>query len=615
MECGFPVSPDRYSVFLEKTSYYLALVRSKIDTMASLLGEFTSTLLGLIGVALPMLSTSKFNYNFTLQHPSQTPDFGFNVTEATISTVHDALFSKRVSCRDIVSAFILQIETYNPVINAVISLNPHALDVADEIDGVLKRGLDGIETGSLLCVPVLLKDNFDVVGMKTTAGCRALKDIQPMDDAPVVKALKDAGAVILGKTNMHELALEGISVSSLGGQTLNPYDLTRTPGGSSGGTGAAIAASFAVLGTGTDTVNSVRNPASANSLYGLRPTRGLISRNGVVPVSYTQDAVGPIARTLEDLAVALEVMTGVGYDPADNTTALPPPSARNVDYVSALSSRKDLSGVRLGVLEGFFNRSLSPETTPVNLAVDNMISKLEAAGATIIRITDPVYHSPTILSTMDVQAYEFEESINTYLAPYKSSLSKIYATAPTSSLNNYLVLPYQSPLLTSALSPATTPSSHPYLSRQHLIRNLTLSLITTFTTHALTALIYPQQQNLVVKLSSPSQSGRNGILAAVTGSPVVTIPVGFSQPSEDAPVGVPIGMEILGREWDESGILGVAGAIERVVGRGRRAPVFAGIEKEKKGKRSGKGKWYRKVPRVEPDLSGISEAYPLGRLE
>lgn len=537
---------------------------------------------------------------------------GFNVSEATIDTVHDALFSGQASCRDIVSAFLSQIETYNPVINAVISLNPLALSIADEIDSLLKGGG---ETGPLLCVPVLLKDNFDAVGMKTTAGCRALKDITPKEDAPVVKALKDAGAVILGKTNMHELALEGISVSSLGGQTLNPYDLSRTPGGSSGGTGAAIAASFAVLGTGTDTVNSVRNPASANSLYSVRPTRGLISRSGVVPVSYTQDAVGPIARSLKDLAVAMEVMTRIGYDPADNTTALPPPSTRHSNYLTALYSEKDLSGVRLGVLEGFFNRSLGPETTPVNIAMDSMISKLEAAGATIVRLTDPIYHSPTILSTLDVQAFEFEESINTYLAPYKTSLSSVYTRAKhsTTPSQDFLVIPQQYPLITSALSPSFSPTSPSYLARRLSIQNLTLHLKSTFTSHNLHALIYPQQQNLVVNLSSPSQSGRNGILAAVTGSPVVTIPAGFSPPTDDAPRGVPVGMEILGREWDELGLLGIAGAIEGVVGKVRRAPVLEG-----KGKRDVKGdrrKWYRRVPGVVPDLSGVSDVYPLGRLE
>ncbi|KAL1960555.1 hypothetical protein VTO42DRAFT_7134 [Malbranchea cinnamomea] len=556
----------------------------------------------------------------TLRFDSFKGSPGFNVSEATIETVHDALYSGQASCRDIVSAFLSQIETYNPVINAVLSLNPHALAIADEIDAMLRAGG---ASGPFLCVPVLLKDNFDAVGMNTTAGCRALANIQPREDAPVVKAFKDAGAVILGKTNLHELALEGLSVSSLGGQTLNPYDLTRTPGGSSGGTGSAIAASFAVLGTGTDTMNSLRNPASANSLYSVRPTRGLISRKGVIPVSYTQDAVGPIARSLKDLSVALAVMTSVGYDPGDNTTALPPPATRHLNYLPHLYRKKDVSRLRLGVIEGFFNRSLDAETAPVNIAMDKIVSKLEAAGATIISITDPVYDSPTILSKLDVQAFEFEESINSYLTHYNSSLSSIYASTnsdsnydPISSKGDFLVIPRQYPLIASALSPSFSPASPGYAARRLAIQDLSLHLKKTFEMHSLDALIYPQQQNLVVKTGSPSQIRRNGILAAVTGNPVITIPAGFSPPTVDAPVGVPIGMEILGREWDEAGLLEVAAAIETVMGKVRRAPVLEGLNKRGKRKVNWKrSSRYDTVPEIVPDISGISEVYPLGRLE
>lgn len=263
---------------------------------------------------------------------SALDDF-FDSREATIDSVHNALFTGLASCRTVISSFIARIEAYNPTINAIIALNPLALDVADEIDAQIASGNS---TGALLCVPVLLKDNYDLAGMNTTGGSRALVNNKPLADATTVKALKDAGAIILGKTNLHEMALEGISVSSLGGQTINPYDLTRTPGGSSGGSGAAIGSSFAILATGTDTVNSLRSPASANSLFSFRPTRGLISRAGVIPISYTQDTLGAMARTLKDLTVALTVMSSVGYDPADNETAAIPPSSRDRDYSADL---------------------------------------------------------------------------------------------------------------------------------------------------------------------------------------------------------------------------------------------------------------------------------------
>jgi len=171
----------------------------------------------------------------------------FDAREATIASVHGVLFTRRNSCRDVVSAFIARIEAYNVDINAIITLNPDALNDADQLDLSLSVGN---ATGSLFCIPILLKDNYDAAGLPTTGGSVALNASTPLTDAPSVSAFRNAGAVILGKANMHEFALEGISVSSLGGQVVNPYDFSRTPGGSSGGTGAAIGASFAVFGTG-----------------------------------------------------------------------------------------------------------------------------------------------------------------------------------------------------------------------------------------------------------------------------------------------------------------------------------------------------------------------------
>jgi len=188
-------------------------------------------------VALPHLEVRA--YSFSTEQ--------FDSREATIDGVHNALYSGIASCRDVVSSFIARIEAFNPTVNAIISLNPNALTIADEYDTKIASGN---ATGSLFCIPVLLKDNYDTSEMPTTGGCLDLARNQPTQDAPAVAALKGAGAIILGKTNLHELALEGLSVSSLGGQTVNPYDHSRTPGGSSGGTGAAIATSFAVFGTG-----------------------------------------------------------------------------------------------------------------------------------------------------------------------------------------------------------------------------------------------------------------------------------------------------------------------------------------------------------------------------
>jgi Asp-tRNA(Asn)/Glu-tRNA(Gln) amidotransferase A subunit family amidase len=528
----------------------------------------------------------------------------FDAREATIDSVHHALYTGLATCREVVSAFVARIEAYNDLTNAIITLNPDVLSLADALDEQLAAGN---ATGPLFCVPVLLKDNYDTAEMPTTGANLALAKSQPTEDAPSVVALKNAGAVILGKTNLHELALEGISVSSLGGQTINPYDATRTPGGSSGGTGAAVASSFCVFGTGTDTVNSLRSPASANSLCSIRPTRGLVTRTGIIPISFTQDTIGPIARNIKDVATALGVMASTGYDPADNATALVP--NRNIDYAAKLGATK-LDGLRIGVLNGFFDRSESPEITPVNKAMDAVASRLEAEGVILVPINESIYNATAIQAALDVQRYEYRELMDEYLqrstlsGEQPKTLNELYSRkAVNGSGGEFLVLSSQYEYVNTALVSST--SNETYIQRQVGIRNLTLALQQTFAANSLDAIIYPEQKNLVVKIGSPSQSGRNGILAALTGVPVVTVPAGFSQPSADAPIGVPIGMEILGRPWEEHKLLGIGYAVEQLL-KIRRPPTWAREVVDVPP--------YESVPTIVPDRNNISPAYPLGVL-
>ncbi|EMD58815.1 hypothetical protein COCSADRAFT_260549 [Bipolaris sorokiniana ND90Pr] len=530
----------------------------------------------------------------------------FDAREATIDSVHHALYSGLSTCREVVSSFLANIEAHNHRTNAVITLNPKALAIADEMDQQLSAGN---ATGPLFCIPILLKDNFDTADMPTTGASLALAHSQPTIDAPSVTALKNAGAIILGKVNLHELALEGLSVSSFGGQTINPYDPTRTPGGSSGGTGAAVAASFSVLGTGTDTVNSLRSPASANSLCSIRPTRGLITRTGIMPISSTHDVIGPIARTIKDVAITLTVMASTGYDPTDKATALIPSSIRMPDYTSSLSSTSTKS-LRIGVLNGLFNRSKSPEVTPVNNAMDSAISRLEAEGVTIVPINDTIYNATDIQASWDVQRFEFRELMDQYLqrpslqGEHPNTLNELYSRKSVNGSNGeFLVIPAEYEYVNTAL--ISSISNETYNDRQAGIHNLTLTLLNTFASNALDAIIYPAQKNLVVKIGSPSQSGRNGILAALTGTPVITVPVGFSEPSQDAPVGVPIGMEIMGRPWEEQKLLGIAYAVEQLL-RARRSPEWAREKVEVPE--------YKSVPVITPDRGNISDAYPLGTL-
>src|ERR1700694_1232970 len=248
------------------------------------------------------------------------PDHSFHLMEASIADIHKALRAGTLTCHDLVQQYLERIRAYDqqgPTLKSILYVNPQSLQQADAMDQEFQHTH---KLKPLSCVPMVLKDNFDTADMPTTAGSLALEGAQPESDAFAVKRLREAGALILGKANLSEFATGGISASSLGGQVKNPYDLTRTPGGSSGGTGAAVAAKFGGAGTGSYTGGSIRSPSSANSLVGIRPTRGLISRDGIVPVSFTQDTIGPMTRNVADTARLLDVMAG--YDPNDPVTAL-----------------------------------------------------------------------------------------------------------------------------------------------------------------------------------------------------------------------------------------------------------------------------------------------------
>lgn len=535
-----------------------------------------------------------------------TPTLYFEPREASINSVHNAIYGGIATCHDIVSAFISRIVTYNPQINVIITLNPNALIMADELDAQYQAGN---VLGPLFCVPVLVKDNFDTYDMKTTGGCLALADLQPTKDSAVISAFRRAGAIILGKTNLHELALEGISVSSLGGQSINPYAKSRTPGGSSGGSGAAIASSFSVLATCTDTVNSCRNPSSANSVVSIRSTRGLLSRTGVIPVSYTQDVVGPMGHSVRDVAIALTVMAGIGYDPMDNTTSAIPEGSKNVDYASALGSGVlGLKSIRLGVLEGFFNRTDSPETNPVNSVMNTVLNKLKMAGSTLVSLNDSFFNADTISSLWDVQRFEFREALDGYLNAavmngnnnIPRSFEELYSG------NRFLVLPNQYEYIRSSLKWSTRNSS--YAERKLAIETLLkVRLNILFQVHRLDAIIYPEQRNLVVKIGSPTQHGRNGILAALTSMPAIALPAGFSEAMDDAPLGIPIGMEILGQAWSEAKILRIANMIETLL-RARKSPILDEPTKINPGT-------FGTVPPIIPNTSNLPPVYLVGTLD
>src|ERR1700730_828787 len=336
----------------------------------------------------------------------------FHLEEVTISEVHAAYSSGATTATRLVQAYLERIQAYDqagPKLNVVIFLNPRALEEAAALDEHLRR--TGKFVGPLHGIPVLLKDNVNTKDMPTTGGSLTLAGYTPATDAAITQKLHSAGAIILAKVNLHEFAIWGETVSSIRGQTLNPYDLTPPPaGGPAGGPRAGRPANCAVAGIGTDTVNSIRSPASANSIVGIRPTRGLVSRAGVIPYSFTQDAAGPLARTVTDTAKMLNVL--VGYDPNDPATAW---SVGHTDKDYTQSLRADgVKGKRIGVLRSFFGNA--PIHEEVNTVANKAVEDLKRSGATVIELNTPDLDSGKISDDISVHLYEFKPDVNSYLA-------------------------------------------------------------------------------------------------------------------------------------------------------------------------------------------------------
>jgi amidase len=459
---------------------------------------------------------------------------------------------------ELVGHYLERIEAFDgrgPALNAILTVNPRALELAADADRSIARGTMRPLEG----VPVVLKDNYNTADLPTTGGSRTLAGSFPLYDATVVRRLRAAGAIVIAKSNLTELAWHGTTVSSLGGQTRNPYDLTRTPGGSSGGTGAAIAANFGLVGTGSDTNQSTRSPASAQSLVGVRPTRGLISRAGIIPLGSTQDEAGPITRTAADAARMLDVM--VGYDPADPVTAFGygrPPAT----YTASLDDDA-LAGARIGLLLDFLG--VEDIHQPVNAVVRSAVVTMREIGATVVEIRIPALAD----LTRDIVLVDFE-----FKAAFDAYLAELGPNAPVKSLEEFAARREYHPSLTDLANRARVVNglSDPEY-RNRLLRRVELraAVLKVMAENELDAILYPHQQRLVVPIGE-EQVERNGVLSNSTGLPAVTFPGGFSAPTATAPIGVPIGIELLGAEWMEPSLLGFAHAFEQRA-RVRRPPV------------------------------------------
>ena len=477
--------------------------------------------------------------------------------EWTISAVHSAMKNGELTCLELVQYYLERINKYDDKLHSIILINPNAEKEAALLDERFKK--EGF-IGPLHGIPVILKDNVETEDMPTTAGSIALKGFEPHRDAFIVKRLKEAGALILAKANLHEFAIWGETVSSILGPTYNPYDLTRTPGGSSGGTGAAIAADFGIIGIGTDTINSVRSPSSANNLVGIRPTIGMVSRGGIVPYSLTQDTAGPLCRTVEDAARTLSVIAG--YDKDDEITAWAYDKVQN--FEDGLDEGS-LQGKRIGVLRSFFGKE--EINKPVNDVMEKALAVLQSAGAELVEITENI-DSGWLTSEVSVHLDDFNDHLTQYLQNFPADKIPVHSLKEIYDSGKYH--PVDKGNMEDALK-LSTHSAHynEKLLRQQAVKNKIVKLIAD---NKLDCIAYPHQQQLVCKIGD-SQKQRNGVLCSVTGFPSVVVQAGFAPAGDTAPIGVPVGMEFIGEPWSEKRLLLLARAYEKAADM-RKAPVL-----------------------------------------
>ena len=497
----------------------------------------------------------------------------FELDEITIDDLQKALQSGQYSSRSVTEKYqarIQDIDKAGPMVNSVIELNPEALQIADALDQ--ERKLKG-PRGPLHGVPVLIKDNIDTSDrMHTTAGSLALLESRPPNDAFVAAQLRKAGAVILGKTNLSEWANIRSSHSTSGwsgrgGLTRNPYALDRNPCGSSSGTGAAVSANLCVAGVGTETDGSVVCPASANGLVGLKPTVGLVSRSGIVPISHSQDTAGPMARTVRDVAILLGAMAGA--DPQDPATAdrqgkLSPDYALP-DYTRFLDPA-GLKGARLGVVRKYFGFN-----DAVDQLMDSLIGEMKRAGAEIVDPAD----IPTIGrfddSEMTVFLYELKVDLGTYLAHRPgSSVKSLKDVIEFNERNRGREMPYFGQdifLKSEQKGPLSTREYLDALALNHQLSRVE-GIDLVMDKFKLDALVAPTAGPawLTDLINGDHAAGNSSSAAAVAGYPNINVTAGYLW-------GLPVGISFFGRAWSEPTLLKIAYSFEQLT-KARQKPRF-----------------------------------------
>jgi amidase len=501
---------------------------------------------------------------------NQIPAAGpFELDEKTIAELQEGMKSGSLSARSIAEKYLSRIATIDkqgPRLNSVIEINPEALLIADALDA--ERKAKG-PRGALHGIPVLIKDNIDTADrMSTTAGSLALEGSIAPRDAFIVQRLREAGAVILGKTNLSEWAnfrstRSTSGWSGRGGLTLNPYILDRNPCGSSSGSGVAVSANLSSVAIGTETDGSIVCPATANGIVGIKPTLGLVSRSGIIPIAHSQDTAGPMARTVTDAAILLGAIAGV--DPRDAITQ--ESSGKSLTDYTRFLDRNGLQGARIGVARRYFGFN-----SEVDRLANDAIEAMKRAGATIV---DPVDLAPSKEyedSELEVLLYEFKHDLNKYLAELgpKAPFRSLKEIIEFNEKNRSREMPYFGQdlfLKAEAKGPLTSPD---YL--KALEKNRRLSR-----THGIDAVIAKDRLDAIVApTGGPSWTtdlvngdhfgGGSSSPAAVAGYPAVSVPAGFIH-------GLPVGISFFGTAYSEPTLIKLAYAFEQAT-RHRRAPGF-----------------------------------------
>ena len=524
-----------------------------------------TTVLGAAGAALAPALNARSALAATSPDSPVKP---FRFDEATISDLQSRMKSGELSAHDLTAAYLARIEEIDkagPRLNTLIEVNPEALAIADSLDK--ERKLKG-PRGPMHGIPVLIKDNIDTADhMQTTAGSLALLGSRPSQDSTVARKLRDAGAVILGKTNLSEWANIRSSHSTSGwsgrgGLTKNPYALDRNPCGSSSGSGAATSASLCTVAVGSETDGSIVCPSSANGIVGIKPTVGLVSRAGIIPIAHSQDTAGPMARTVRDAAILLGALAG--SDPRDAASA-DADSKKQADYTQFLDPN-GLRGARIGVARKYFGFS-----DAVDALMNQAIDQMKSAGAIIVDPADLETHGKFDDTELLVLLYELKADLNAYLAARPDAqvrtLADIIAFNEKNKEREMHYFGQDLFLKAQEKGPLTDKEYVTALAANHTLSR-EQGIDAVMDKNHLDALVAPTGGPawLTDLANGDHAVGGSSNAAAVAGYPNINVPAGFV-------FGLPVGISFFGRAWSEPVLLKIAYGFEQTV-KARKAPGF-----------------------------------------